>query len=60
MNTRNGKELDWKFYYKDGTYAFTIEAYNQINAYNKAYAQYGPQVDDMRYQQVFTETPPKN
>ena len=56
MDRPNQKERDWKFYYEDGTYAFTIEAYNQINAYNKAYEQYGPQVEDMRYQPVFDET----
>jgi hypothetical protein len=50
MNEPAQEEFEWRFCSRDGEYDFTVKAYNQLQAYNKAYDRYGPKVADMKYQ----------
>lgn len=42
----------WLFFYKYDSFSFIIEANNYIEAYDKAFDAYGPQVEDMFYKEI--------
>ena len=46
------KKVEWVFYTEDGDYSFKVNAITSMGAYNEAYDNYGPQVENMRYQQL--------
>ena len=46
--------MKWKFITEDKDYEFIIEAEDYESAFDVAYDSYGPQVNDMMYQQLKT------
>jgi hypothetical protein len=42
----------WEFYTESRDYTFTLWAKDEIEAYDKAYENYGPQVMQMSYKEI--------